>query len=74
MSEIFSVYAKPGANAFIISRYLPEITDEFEKSEKLEIRAAEEDIQRYLTDHMFQSPFASCRSNLKAGITDDALI
>ena len=48
LSEILNLQAKTGAGLFITSRYLPEITKEFEGSTSLEIRASDEDVLRYI--------------------------
>jgi predicted ATPase len=56
LSEIFSLQAKSGANIFATSRYIPEITEKFEGSISLEVRANKEDVRRYLDGHMFQLP------------------
>jgi hypothetical protein len=33
------------------SRFIPEVTDKFQRSCWLEIRASKEDVERYLEDH-----------------------
>jgi hypothetical protein len=38
----------------VTSRFIPEITEKFEGSISREIRASEEDVQRYLDSHMFR--------------------
>jgi hypothetical protein len=52
LSEIFSLQAKCKANLFATSRYIPEISENFERSIQLEIRASKEDVQTYLDNHM----------------------
>lgn len=52
LSEIFNLQAKAGANLFATSRFIPEIMKEFEGSTILEIRASEDDLQRYLDGKM----------------------
>jgi NACHT domain len=48
LSEIFNLQAKTGANLFTTSRFIPEIEKEFEGSPTLEIRASDDDVERYL--------------------------
>jgi Cdc6-like AAA superfamily ATPase len=49
LAELFNLQAKSGASLFVTSRYIPEITKEFEgRSTSLEIRASDKDVQRYL--------------------------
>jgi hypothetical protein len=53
LSEIFNLQAKAGANLFATSRLIPDVAIEFEgKSTRLEIRAGDNDLQRYLDGHM----------------------
>jgi len=56
LSEIFSLQAKHGANLFATSRSIPEITEKFQSSIFLEIRASIEDVRRYLDGCMSQLP------------------
>ena len=56
LKEIFKVQTKSGANIFATSRFIPEITERFQGSISLEIRASEEDVRRYLDGHMFRLP------------------
>jgi hypothetical protein len=63
LSEIFNLQAKTGANLFATSRFIPEITKEFERSIKLEIRASEGDVQRYLAAHILELPSCVSRSS-----------
>ena len=56
LSEIFNLQAKYRANVFATSRSIPEIIDQFKGSALLEIRASNEDVQRYLEGHMGQLP------------------
>jgi Cdc6-like AAA superfamily ATPase len=48
LAEIFDLQVKVRASLFATSRFIPEIARQFEKSVPLEIRASDEDIQRYL--------------------------
>ena len=41
---------------------MPEVTEKFEGSISLEIRAGEEDVRRYLEGHMFRLPGFVVRS------------
>lgn len=62
LSEIFNIQDKTGASFFATSRFIPEITKEFEGSISLEIRASGEDVQRYLDGHMSRLPSFVLRS------------
>jgi len=55
IEEVFSLQARCGVNFFMTSRFIPEITDKFDKSSWLEIRATKEDVERYLENHIKQS-------------------
>jgi len=58
MEELFSLQAKTDSNVFTTSRPILGIPKEFERqgSSILEIRASDEDIRRYLDDHINQIP------------------
>ena len=56
LTELFNLQAKCGANLFVTSRPISRIEKEFEGYTKLEIRASNEDVQRYLEGHMFLLP------------------
>jgi hypothetical protein len=56
LSEIVAIQAKCGANIFATLRFIPEITEKFDGSTSLEIRASSKDVQRYLDGRMFQLP------------------
>jgi len=64
LSEIFDIQTKSGVNLFVTSRFIPDIKDEFERrgSSLLEIRATDEDVRRYLDDHISQLPSFVLRS------------
>jgi hypothetical protein len=73
LTEIFLAQAKSRANVFATSRFLPEITERFEGSILLEIRASEEDVRQYLDGCMFRLPAFVSRSpdlqeEIKTGI------
>jgi ankyrin repeat protein len=50
--EIFNLQAKCQASLFATSRFIPEITEKFEGSIALEIRATEQDVRRYVDGHI----------------------
>ncbi|KAF2183576.1 hypothetical protein K469DRAFT_690028 [Zopfia rhizophila CBS 207.26] len=52
LSEIFNIQARTGASIFATSRFIPDIGKEFEGCQSLEIRANDEDVQRYLDTHV----------------------
>jgi hypothetical protein len=56
LSCLFNLQAKCGANLFTTSRHIASIEKEFEGNVKLEIRASEEDVRRYLDGCMFRLP------------------
>ncbi|KAH6705255.1 ankyrin repeat-containing domain protein [Leptodontidium sp. MPI-SDFR-AT-0119] len=62
LSGLFNLQAKCGANLFATSRPIASIEKEFEGNSKLEIRASEEDVRRYLDGHMFRLPRFVARS------------
>jgi Cdc6-like AAA superfamily ATPase len=55
LSEMFGLQANTGANLFTTSRFVPEITEKF-KGLRLEIRASDQDLQKYLDSNMSQLP------------------
>jgi hypothetical protein len=56
LSELFALQTNCGANLFATSRFIPEITEKFKGSLSLEIRAREEDVQRYLSSRISNFP------------------
>jgi Cdc6-like AAA superfamily ATPase len=56
LSGLFNLQVKCGANLFVTSRPISSIKRELEGSLKLEIRASEEDVRRYLEGHIFRLP------------------
>ncbi|RSL54244.1 hypothetical protein CEP54_009975 [Fusarium duplospermum] len=48
LSELFELQTKCGVNIFATSRFIPDIIDTFEHVTKLEIRASNEDVERYV--------------------------
>ena len=63
LSEIFSLQAKYRVNLLVTSRFIPEITKRFNESLWIEIRASNQDVQRYLHGHMSQLPGCVLRSS-----------
>ena len=73
LTTTFLAQAKSRVNIFATSRLLPEVTERFEGSMSLEIRATEEDVRRYLDSCMFRLPAFVGRSpdlqeEIKTGI------
>jgi hypothetical protein len=62
LSSLFDLQAKYGANLFATSRPISNIEKAFEGNSKLEIRASEEDVRRYLDGHIFRLPGFIARS------------
>ncbi|KAH6973714.1 hypothetical protein BKA56DRAFT_676379 [Ilyonectria sp. MPI-CAGE-AT-0026] len=56
LTEISSLQLKCRANIFSTSRFLPDIADQFKGSISLEIRASEQDVQRYVDGFMPHLP------------------
>jgi hypothetical protein len=56
LSEIFVLQARCGANIFATSRFIPEIVTKFSQSISVEIRARDEDVQRYLEGRIGKLP------------------
>jgi hypothetical protein len=72
LSNIFGLQAKTGANLFATSRFIPEITEKFNEGMRLEIRASNLDVQRYLDGHMSQLPtFILNKPKLQEEITTE---
>lgn len=55
ISELFNLQIRNGANIFATSRINPEIRETFKGSKEVEIRAHDEDVQRYLDSQIAQS-------------------
>jgi Cdc6-like AAA superfamily ATPase len=74
LSELFRLQAHTGANLFATSRFIPDIEKEFKGSMSLEIRANNEDVQRYLEGHMSRLPsFVSRNPDLKEEIKSEII-
>jgi hypothetical protein len=66
LKEIFNLQTSCKANVFATSRFVPDIMEKFDGHLSLEIRASEEDIQRYLEGHMTElRPFVTRAENRK---------
>ncbi|KAJ6447150.1 rRNA processing domain-containing protein [Purpureocillium lavendulum] len=75
LSEIFTLQEKCGAQLFVTSRFDPKVTEQFERSIVREIRASNEDIERYLESHIGQLLASEgwsgqLRDKIKTGILD----
>lgn len=69
LTRIFNIQAKSRANFFATSRFIPEITERFEGSKTLEIRASEHDVRKYVDGHISRLPsFVSRNPNLQEEI------
>ena len=69
LSEIFKIQANTGASLFTTSRFIPDITEEFQGSPWLKIRARGEDVRKYMDGHMSElRPFVSRRPDLQEEI------
>lgn len=74
LSKIFELQAQTELSLFTTSRFIPEIVNEFEESMIVEIRASEEDVQRYLEGHMsYLSACVSRNSALQMEIKDNII-
>ncbi|OBT84941.1 hypothetical protein VE02_06622 [Pseudogymnoascus sp. 03VT05] len=62
LREIFDLQAKSRASIFSTSRFIPEIHEHFKNSMRLEIRATDQDVRRYVDGHMSQLPRCVQRS------------
>ncbi|KAI5456455.1 nucleoside phosphorylase [Mariannaea sp. PMI_226] len=71
ISEISELQSKCGVNALVTSRFIPEITEMFEGAMSTEIRATDDDLQRYLDGHMPQLPkFDGCSTSQQGELQD----
>ncbi|KPM37848.1 hypothetical protein AK830_g8693 [Neonectria ditissima] len=52
LPEIFDLQAKCGLNLYATSRFIPKITESFDKSIVLEIKASEHDVGKYVDNHL----------------------
>jgi hypothetical protein len=74
LTEIFVLHAKSRANIFSTSRFIPEIHEYFKNSMRLEIRASNQDVQRYIDGHMSQLPRCVLRSSDMQGEIKAAIV
>ncbi len=66
IASLFDLQTACSINLFITSRPIPSIEKVFEGVSKLEIRASEQDMRRYLNAHIYQLPGLDTRNlNLK---------
>jgi hypothetical protein len=73
LSKIFNLQVRNGANIFATSRFIPDITEKFQGSISLEIRASDEDMQRYLDGRILESEsvvLKTSREEIKAEIME----
>jgi hypothetical protein len=64
LTEIFSVQAECGINIFATSRFnIPEVMTHFSNGPSIEIRAHDEDVERYLDVHISQSGSVLLKGN-----------
>ncbi|KAF9780340.1 hypothetical protein IL306_000625 [Fusarium sp. DS 682] len=75
LSELFNIQARYGINLLVTSRFIPEIVDRFRDAVTLEIRANNEDVERYIEGHWEQLPSFVQRNRpiqeeIKAGISN----
>jgi Cdc6-like AAA superfamily ATPase len=77
MQEIFNIQSKLRVNIFVTSRFIQEIEARFDKSIRLEIRASNDDVQKYL-DQKLQNATStvlkdhSLQGEIKSKITQAA--
>ncbi|SPJ73909.1 related to ankyrin [Fusarium torulosum] len=75
LSQLFDLQAHCGINIFVTSRYLPEITERFDRALSLDIHATEDDVRKYLEGHMgelrsFVQENQQLQEEIKAGISE----
>lgn len=74
IAELFKLPSY-GANVFATSRFIPEVTDKFDKSTWLEIRAVDDDVRAYVAAQIVQSEsdiLKEMREKAMMGIADAA--
>jgi Cdc6-like AAA superfamily ATPase len=54
--RLSDLQTKCGINIFATSRFIPDITERFERDLRLEIRASKQDVQRYVKGHINELP------------------
>ncbi|KFY05410.1 hypothetical protein V491_09146, partial [Pseudogymnoascus sp. VKM F-3775] len=66
ISEILRLQTNTRTNLLVTSRFIPHITEKFQEGASLEIRATDEDVWRYLDEHLSHlPPFAHRNSDLQ---------
>ncbi|RBA14494.1 hypothetical protein FPRO05_03286 [Fusarium proliferatum] len=65
LEEIFKLQLHSNTNVFATSRPIPEVKDQFQTSITLEVRATDEDVERFLRGQMPQMPGFFCREGLE---------
>jgi hypothetical protein len=75
LEELFRLQERSRVNIFATSRFIPEIVDQFKGGIFLEIRASNEDVQRYVECHMEQLPYfvqhnEHLQKEIKTGTSD----
>lgn len=69
LEAVFYLQTRTNISFFGTSRFMPEILASFRGKSSLEIRASDEDVERYLQDHMISLPsFVSSNRNLQRTI------
>jgi hypothetical protein len=72
LSNLFNLQAKTEAQLFVTSRPIPDIEKEFKGCLSLEIVASDEDVGRYLDNHILQLPtFVLSKPKLQEEITTE---
>ncbi|KAH8659428.1 hypothetical protein BGZ61DRAFT_433523, partial [Ilyonectria robusta] len=75
LTEVFELQAKSAINIFATSRPLPEITQSFNETLSLDVRATRDDVRKYLDGHMkelrlFIRGDRQLQEEIKAGISE----
>jgi hypothetical protein len=73
LSELLNLQDSSGANIWATSRFVPDVIEKFHGSMLLEIRASEQDVQRYIEANMSRLPSfvgrnPDLREEIKTGI------
>ncbi|RDW63402.1 hypothetical protein BP6252_10947 [Coleophoma cylindrospora] len=56
LAQLFNLQARYKVNLFVTSRFIPDIVEKFDGTLSIEIRASEDDVRRYLENHMSNLP------------------
>jgi hypothetical protein len=74
INELFNLRTRGGIKLFMTSRFLPDITENFDKASTLEVRASPEDVQKYLAGQIFRLPrFVSRDAGLQKEIKNEVV-